>query len=165
MKRQQPDLVVTDSQVFADVAPLVPANVSLTSFSVVLARAKGNFDRYLAGTPTISTLKDGDRVLILESCTHATSCEDIGRVKLPALLRRFTGKHIDCELVASLSSLPENLEQFALAIQCGGCMVTEKQLANRVRQVVEAGVPVSNYGMAIAYMTGIFERITAMFRR
>ena len=165
LKRQLPDLVVTDSQVFADVAPLVPAHVPLTSFSVVLARAKGNFDRYLAGTPTISTLKDGDRVLILESCTHATSCEDIGRVKLPALLRKFTGKQIDCELVASLSPLPENLGQFALAIQCGGCMVTEKQLANRVQQVVEAGVPVSNYGMAIAYMTGIFERITAMFRR
>lgn len=164
LKKQTPNLVITDSQVFAQVASIVPQTVPLTSFSVVLARAKGNFDNYLKGTPHISQLRDGDKVLILESCTHISSCEDIGRVKLPAMLRKFTGKNIDYELVAALSPIPD-LSQFAMAIQCGGCMVTQKQLANRIKQVLDAGLPVSNYGMAIAYMTGIFQRVTAVFRQ
>lgn len=162
LKKQTPNLIITDSQVFAQMAPIVPTHIPLTSFSIVLARAKGNFGHYLQGTPFISKLRDGDRVLILESCTHVTSCQDIGRVKLPALIKKFTGKNIDFELVTALSPLPK-LADFAMAIQCGGCMVTQKQLANRIQKLLDANMPVSNYGMAIAFMTGIFERVTAMF--
>lgn len=162
LKKQTPDLVITDSQVFGIVSKVVPENIPLTSFSIVLARAKGNFENYLKGTPHINQLNDGDKVLILESCTHVSSCEDIGRVKLPTLLKKFTGKDIQFEIVTALSPLPK-LDNFAMAIQCGGCMVTQKQLANRIKQVLEAGLPVSNYGMAIAYMTGIFDRVTAIY--
>lgn len=162
LKKQTPDLIITDSQVFDLVSKVVPHSIPLTSFSIVLARAKSNFENYLKGTPFISKLNDGDKVLILESCTHVSSCEDIGRVKLPALIRRFTDKNIEFELVTALSPLP-NLSGFAMAIQCGGCMVTQKQLANRIKQVLDAEIPVSNYGMSIAYMTGIFDRVTAMF--
>ncbi len=160
---QPPRLVVTDSQVYAMVSRLVPDSVFLTSFSVVLARAKGLFEQYVAGTPAIDRLQDGDRVLMLESCTHNVTCEDIGRVKLPRLLAKYTGKQLHCEAVAGLSALPHNLGSYALVIQCGGCVVTAKQLASRLAPAIEAGVPVSNYGLAIAYMNGIFERSMRIF--
>ena len=160
---QPPRLVVTDSQVYAMVSRLVPDSVFLTSFSVVLARAKGLFEQYVAGTPAIDRLQDGDRVLMLESCTHNVTCEDIGRVKLPRLLAKYTGKQLHCEAVAGLSALPHNLDTYALVIQCGGCVVTAKQLASRLAPAIEAGVPVSNYGLAIAYMNGIFERSMRIF--
>ena len=160
---QTPRLVVTDSQVYAMVSRLVPDSVYLTSFSVVLARAKGLFEQYVAGTPAIDRLQDGDRVLMLESCTHNVTCEDIGRVKLPRLLAKYTGKQLHCEAVAGLSALPHNLDTYALVIQCGGCVVTAKQLASRLAPAIEAGVPVSNYGLAIAYMNGIFERSMRIF--
>lgn len=164
LEKQQPDIVITDSQVFDAVSKKVPLDVPLTSFSVILARAKGNFENYLEGTPFISKLKDGDKILILEACTHVSSCEDIGRHKIPNMLRTFTNKNLSFEIVSALSPLPENLEQFAMAIQCGACMVTEKQANNRIRQLLNKSIPVSNYGMTIAYVTGIFERITAMFK-
>lgn len=160
---QPPRLVVTDSQVYAMVSRLVPDSVFLTSFSVVLARAKGLFEQYVAGTPAIDRLQDGDRVLMLESCTHNVTCEDIGRVKLPRLLAKYTGKQLHCEAVAGLSALPHHLDTYALVIQCGGCVVTAKQLASRLAPAIEAGVPVSNYGLAIAYMNGIFERSMRIF--
>ena len=160
---QPPRLVVTDSQVYAMVSRLVPDSVFLTSFSVVLARAKGLFEQYVAGTPAIDRLQDGDRVLMLESCTHNVTCEDIGRVKLPRLLAKYTGKQLHCEVVAGLSALPHNLDTYSLVIQCGGCVVTAKQLASRLAPAIEAGVPVSNYGLAIAYMNGIFERSMRIF--
>ncbi len=161
--RQPPRLVVTDSQVYAMVSQLVPDEVYLTSFSVVLARAKGLFADYVKGTPTIDRLQDGDRVLMLESCTHNVTCEDIGRVKLPKLLAKHTGKSLQCEAVAGLSALPRPIRDYALAIQCGGCVLTAKQLASRLAPAIEAGIPVSNYGLAIAYMNGIFDRSMRIF--
>ena len=155
----RPDLVVTDSQAFAMVSRIVPEEVPLTSFSIVLARLRGDFENYLKGTPQLARLKDGDKILMLESCTHEISCGDIGRVKLPALIRKFTGKNIQFDYVAGLAPI-DNLHQYAMAIQCGGCVATRKQLLNRTNQAVQAGVPISNYGMTIAFMTGIFERAT-----
>ncbi len=162
--KEKPRVVVTDSQVYGMVAKIVPDEVFLTSFSVVLARAKGLFAEYVKGTPAIDRLQDGDRVLMLESCTHNVTCEDIGRVKLPKLLAKYTGKQLHCEAVAGLSALPHDLGSYALVIQCGGCVVTAKQLASRLAPAIEAGVPVSNYGLAIAYMNGIFERSMRIFR-
>ena len=155
-----PNLVVTDSQAFAMVSKIVPDEVRLTSFSILLARLRGDFENYLKGTPYLSQLKDGDKILMLESCTHEISCGDIGRVKLPALIRKFTGKNIQFDYVAGLAPI-SNINQYAMAIQCGGCVATRKQLLNRTNLAVHAGIPISNYGMAIAYMTGIFERAVA----
>ena len=166
--REAPQLVVTDSQVFAKVAAIVPEEIPLTSFSVVLARQKGLFDEYLRGTQTIGNLKDGDRVLLLESCTHNVTCEDIGRVKLPALLRKATGKDIQCDILAgsdSLSSFHFPLPTYSLVIQCGGCVITKQQVKARLLPALEAGVPVSNYGLALAWCNGIFERATRIFKQ
>ncbi|MDR1793584.1 MAG: [FeFe] hydrogenase H-cluster maturation GTPase HydF [Bacteroidales bacterium] len=164
LKYQTPKLVITDSQVFKHVAEIVPRQIPITSFSIILARSKGNFENYLKGTPFISQLKDGDKVLTLESCTHPTSCEDIGRHKLPDLIRQFTGKQIDFEMVSSLSPLPDNLQDYAMAIQCGACMVTAKQVSLRIRELTRKNIPVSNYGMSLAYLNGIFERAVEIFR-
>ncbi len=165
LKRQTPALVVTDSQVFAQVAPQVPAEVPLTSFSIVLARAKGHFDLFINNTQYIDNLKDNDKILMLESCTHTATCDDIGRHKIPTLLQKKTGKKLQFEFVAALAPLPQNLDNYAFAIQCGGCMVTRRQLWNRVETLKEAGVPVSNYGMTLAYLTGIFDRVTSFFTK
>lgn len=154
-----PNLVVTDSQAFAMVSKIVPNEVPLTSFSILLARLRGDFENYLKGTPYLSQLKAGDKILMLESCTHEISCGDIGRVKLPALIRKFTGKDIQFDYVAGLAPI-NDIKQYAMAIQCGGCVATRKQLLNRTNLAVQAGIPISNYGMAIAYMTGIFKRAT-----
>lgn len=159
----KPALVVTDSQVFGFVNKIVPQDVQLTSFSIVLARLRGDFENYLKGTPALSNLKDGDKILMLESCTHEISCGDIGRVKLPNLIRKFTGKNVEFTYLSGLTPI-ENIGQYAIAIQCGGCMATRKQLINRTNMAVENGIPISNYGMAIAYMNGIFERVTKIFR-
>lgn len=158
----KPSLVVTDSQAFAFVSRVVPAEVRLTSFSIILARLRGDFENYLKGTPHLAELRDGDKILMLESCTHEISCGDIGRVKLPALIRKFTGKDIEFTYVAGLAPIPD-ISQYAMAIQCGGCVATRKQLLNRTNIAVKAGVPISNYGMAIAFMTGSFARATEVF--
>ena len=152
------DLVVTDSQAFSEVASAVPEQVPLTSFSMLLARSKGCFDKYIQGTPAIDRLEDGDRVLILESCSHHSSCEDIGRVKIPALLRRRTGKNLVFDVVGGLDGIGRPVTDYALVLQCGGCMITRRQLYSRLLPVIENDVPVSNYGMAISYMKGIYER-------
>lgn len=158
-----PRLVVTDSQAFALVSKIVPDEIPLTSFSIVLARAKGLFDDYMKGTPTIDNLRDGDRVLLLESCTHNVTCEDIGRIKLPRLLTKHTGKNLSFDVVAGLSAMERPLQDYALVIQCGGCVVTPKQLASRLAPAIAAGVPVSNYGLALAYLNGIFQRAVRPF--
>lgn len=158
-----PRLVVTDSQAFDFVSKSVPDEIPLTSFSIVLARAKGLFDEYMKGTPAIDGLKDGDRVLLLESCTHNVTCEDIGRVKLPRLLTKHTGKKLTFDVVAGLSAMERPLQDYALVIQCGGCVVTPKQLASRLAPAIAAGVPVSNYGLALAFLNGIFHRAIKPF--
>ena len=158
----KPALIVTDSQVFGFVSKIVPANIPLTSFSIVMARLRGDFANYVKGTPHLSQLKDGDTVLLLESCTHHSTCDDIGRVKLPRMILKFTGKDIKFEYVAGLSPIPD-VSHYAMAIQCGGCMSTRKQLLNRTNLFVNQGIPISNYGMALAYMNGIFERVMEPF--
>ena len=159
----RPVLAVTDSQAFEYVSKHIPEDIPLTSFSIVFARLKGDFEKYLKGTPHISQLKDGDRVLILESCTHQVSCDDIGRIKIPKLLQQFTGKQLHFDFVSGLSELTNQVENYSLVIQCGGCMVTRKQLLNRLKPFTEASIPVTNYGMTLAYVNGIFERATASF--
>ncbi len=161
-KNPAPRLVVTDSQMFKRVAQEVPEEVPLTGFSIVLARHKGDFEHYLEGTPHLSQLRDGDRILMLESCTHLTSCEDIGRGKLPRWIRQYTGKELHFDFVSGLDQLPD-IGQYAMVIQCGGCMITRKQLLNRLKPAIERGIPVSNYGMTIAYLNGIFDRAVRPF--
>lgn len=159
----KPALAITDSQLFVKADASIPRDVPLTSFSILLARLKGDFDNYLKGTPKISELKDGDRVLLLESCNHHVSCDDIGRVKIPRWISNFTGKQLEYEVVAGLDALPRDIKEYSLVIQCGGCMITRKQIVNRLRPAVEAGIPVTNYGMAIAYVQGIYQRAIAPF--
>jgi len=159
----KPKIVVTDSQVFPAANALIPADVPLTSFSIILARFKGAFDDYKKGTPEISKLKDGDTILILESCTHAVSCEDIGRFKLPYLLKKTTGKQLNFEFVSGLDKLPRPIREYRLVIQCGGCVITRKQLLNRLKPAIEANIPVTNYGMTLAYLHGIYDRAMEPF--
>ena len=159
----KPVLAITDSQVFPKADAAVPKEIPLTSFSIVLARQKGDFENYLKGTPEISRLKQGDRVLILESCTHHVSCDDIGRVKIPRWLNNFTGKNLSFDVVSGLGAMPGPVTDYAMVIQCGGCMITRKQLHNRLKPALDAGIPVTNYGMAIAWVHGIYHRAIAPF--
>jgi len=161
--KQRPALAVTDSQVFLKASASVPGNIPLTSFSVMLARFKGDFDNYLKGTPHLSNLKDGDRLLILETCTHHVTCDDIGRVKIPRWISDFSGKRLDFDVVSGLNDLPHNIHDYAMVIQCGGCNLTQKQVQGRLKPAIDAGVPVTNYGMTIAYVHGIYERAVAPF--
>ena len=166
MQTHRPKLVVTDSQVFEYVNALVPKEIALTSFSILFSRLKGDFDAYLQGTRAISRLQEGDRVLIMESCSHIVNkCEDIGRVKLPHWLQKFTGKKLIFDVVTHLDPLPLDVEKYKLAIQCGGCMVTRTQILQRLEKLKAKGVPVSNYGMAISYCNGIFDRATELFKK
>jgi [FeFe] hydrogenase H-cluster maturation GTPase HydF len=160
-----PALAITDSQIFNKADASVPKNVPLTSFSIMLAKFKGDFENYLKGTPKIADLQDGDRVLMLESCTHHVSCDDIGRVKIPRWLTNFTGKKLEYDVVAGLDKLPRDITEYSLVVQCGGCVITRKQLINRLRPAMDAGVPVTNYGMAIAYVQGIYQRAIEPFTK
>lgn len=159
----KPVLVITDSQVFLKADASVPKDIPLTSFSILLAHHKGDFTNYLKGTPHLGKLHDGDRILILESCTHHVSCDDIGRTKLPRWISNFSGKKLEFDVVAGLDKLPGEIHEYAMVIQCGGCMITQKQIFNRLKPVVDAGIPVSNYGMTIAWLQGIYERAVAPF--
>ena len=159
----EPQLVITDSQAFGFVNSIVPPHIPLTSFSIVFARLRGDFEHYMQGTPTLSQLNDGDKILILESCSHQVSCEDIGRHKLPRWISEFSDKKLDFDIVAGLSDIPE-ISNYRMVIQCGGCVVTRKQLINRLRPAVNANIPVSNYGMTIAWINGIFDRVMEPFK-
>ena len=161
----KPALAITDSQIFTKADASIPRGIPLTSFSIVLARFKGDFDAYLQGTPKLGELKNGDRILLLESCTHHVACDDIGRVKIPRWISAFTGKEHKYDVVAGLNNLPRPITDYSIVIQCGGCMITRKQLVNRIRPAIEAGIPVTNYGMAIAYVQGIYQRAVAPFTK
>jgi [FeFe] hydrogenase H-cluster maturation GTPase HydF len=160
----KPRIVITDSQAFGTVKDMVPADMPLTSFSILFARNKGEFESYLDGTPALDNLKDGDRVLILESCTHQVNCDDIGRFKIPMWLMNHSGCNLQFDAIGGLSELSRPAEDYALVIQCGGCMITRKQIQNRLKPFIEKGIPVTNYGMAIAWFNGIFDRAVAVFR-
>ncbi len=154
----KPKLVVTDSQAFDFVSKTVPEDIPLTGFSLLLARSKGLFPYYVKGVEAISNLKSGDRILILESCTHHSSCDDIGRVKIPRLLQKKCGAEFSFDVVGGLDSFPDNIMKYSMVIQCGGCMITDRQLQARLKPAIKAGIPIANYGMVIAYCTGIYQR-------
>ena len=157
-----PKMVVTDSQVFGMVSKTVPADIPLTSFSILMARYKGFLDAAVRGAAKIRTLREGDTVLISEGCTHHRQCGDIGAVKLPALLKKYTGKSLNIEL-SSGRDFPEELEKYALVIHCGGCMLNEREMLHRRDTAEAAGVPFTNYGTAIACMNGILRRSLGIF--
>lgn len=159
----KPALVVTDSQAFLKADAAVPKEIPLTSFSILLARQRGDFQNYLKGTPQLAGLQDGNRILILESCTHHVSCDDIGRVKIPRWLGNYSGKKLEYDFVGGLASVPRPITDYSMVIQCGGCMITRKQIINRLRPAVDAGIPVTNYGMAIAWVHGIYNRAIQPF--
>lgn len=156
-----PKFVITDSQVFKAVAKLVPEAVPLTSFSILMARYKGFLALAVAGAAAIKNLKDGDRVLIAEGCTHHRQCEDIGTVKLPRWLEAYTGARLVFETVSG-KGFPEDLTRYALVVHCGGCMLGERAVLSRMRQAAAQRVPVTNYGVAIAQMDGILARSLAI---
>ena len=168
----RPALTITDSQAFAKVNTILPADYPLTSFSILLAGAKGDIRAFVEGAKAIGTLKPGDRVLIAEACTHVPDTEDIGRVKIPNLLRKkmagqaghdgtvtpgSTGSlSID---IAAGNDFPDDLSPYSLIIQCGGCVASERLLRSRIRKAILAGVPITNYGIALASLTGILDRV------
>ncbi len=153
----KPSLVITDSQAFGKVSKIVPEDVRLTSFSILFARYKGNLEMLVSGAKVLDSLQDGDKILMTEGCTHHRQCGDIGSVKIPALIRKTTGKNIEFALCSG-TEFPEDLTEYALVIHCGGCTLTEQMMQNRLQTCVERDVPVTNYGMAIAHMNGILER-------
>jgi len=159
----KPKLVITDSQAFGFVNKIIPPDIPLTGFSVAYANMRGPFDEYVKGTKKIAELKDGDKILILESCTHQVSCEDIGRFKIPRWLKEFTKKELEFDTVAGLNEIKNPITDYALVIQCGGCMITRKQIFSRLSDAIEAGIPVTNYGLTIAFINGIFDRAVAPF--
>lgn len=156
----KPRMVITDSQVFGMVSRIVPEDIPLTSFSILMARYKGFLETAVRGAEAISALRDGDTVLISEGCTHHRQCGDIGSVKLPALLRKTTGVNINIAL-SSGREFPEDLSPYSLVIHCGSCMLTEKEVDFRRKSAVGQGVPFTNYGIAIAHMNGILKRSIA----
>lgn len=159
----KPKLAVCDTSVILKADASVPKDIPLTGFSILLARYKGEFDSYLKGTPKISKLKDNDRILMLESCTHHVSCDDIGRTKIPRWMRNFTGRNLQFDVVSGLNHLEKPITDYAMVVQCGGCMITRKQLVNRLKPAIDNNIPVTNYGMAIAYMQGVYERAVKPF--
>ncbi len=160
-----PDLVITDSQAFEYVNKIIPKTIPLTSFSVVFAHFRGPFEDYVNGAQKLSKLKNGDRILILESCVHQVSCEDIGRHKIPNWIRKFSGKDLEFDIAPGLSEIQKPITEYQLVIQCGGCMITRKQLINRLKPALDAEIPVTNYGLAIAFMNGILDRVVAPFMK
>ena len=159
MKRmpEPPAFVITDSQVFEEVAAIVPDHIRLTSFSILMARYKGFLSDAIEGAHRIDSLKDGDRVLIAEGCTHHRQCDDIGTVKLPRWLRSHTGKDIQIA-TSSGREFPKDLSDYRLVIHCGGCMLNEKEVDTRRKRARAQGIPFTNYGTAIAHMKGILDR-------
>ena len=158
----KPALVITDSQVFGKVDKIVPPDVPLTSFSILMARYKGLLDDAVRGVAAINDLKDGDRVLIAEGCTHHRQCGDIGTVKIPKWLGAFTGKDLIFE-TASGTGYPDDLTPYALVVHCGGCMLNEREVKNRASKTTAQGVPITNYGTMIAYVHGILKRSLSIF--
>ena len=157
-----PALVITDSQVFAKVSADVPEEIPLTSFSILMARYKGLLDTAVEGVTAIDSLKDGDRILIAEGCTHHRQCDDIGSVKIPRWLRNYPGKELEIE-TCSGQSFPEDLSPYTLVIHCGGCMLNEREVRYRMKCAKDQQVPITNYGIAIAFMQGILKRSVQMF--
>lgn len=156
-------LVITDSQAFATVNAIVPPSIALTSFSMLFARFKGDINIFASGASQLDRLKDGDTVLISEGCTHHRQCEDIGTVKLPAWINKYTQKHLNF-CFTSGGDFPSELSNISLVIHCGGCMLNEREIASRMECAKKSNVPITNYGVAIAYMQGILQRTLSPFK-
>lgn len=160
--KSPPSLVITDSQVFREVSDIVPEDIRLTSFSILFARYRGGLTKMLEGADMLSKLKDGDRVLISEGCTHHRQCEDIGTVKLPRWIKEYSGATPQFEFTSG-GTYPDDLTSYKLIVHCGGCMLNEAAMKSRIGKAVSSGVPIVNYGMAIAEMTGILKRAMKVF--
>lgn len=159
-----PKLVITDSQVFGKVSEIVPDSVPLTSFSILMARYKGDLPLLAAGVKAVEELRDGDKVLICEGCTHHRQCEDIGTVKIPNMIRRYTKTEPSFSFTSGVD-FPTDVSCYKLVIHCGGCMLNRKEMLYRLDRCREQGVPVVNYGVLLAYLNGIFGRATAVFQK
>ena len=157
-----PALVITDSQAFGVVSEIVPRDIPLTSFSILFARYKGDLATVIGGAAKLDRLTDGDRVLISEGCTHHRQCKDIGTVKLPGWIENYTGKKLNFSFTSG-TEFPEDVSEYALVVHCGGCMLNEKEMKSRLGVCTEQGIPVTNYGIAIAQMHGILKRSIEMF--
>ena len=160
--REKPAMVITDSQVFKEVSPVVPADIPLTSFSILFARYKGNLAQAVKGVAALKNLKDGDTVLIAEGCTHHRQCNDIGTVKIPAWIKQCTGKELNFEFTSG-TGFPDSLSGYSLIVHCGGCMLNEREIKYRLSCAEDEGIPVTNYGILIAYVTGILKRSVEIF--
>lgn len=163
LKTITPKLVITDSQAFNTVKEIVPKNIFLTSFSILMANYRGKLQELINSTEAISKLQDGDKVLISEGCTHHRQCNDIGTVKLPNWIKNFSGANIDFNFTQG-GEFPEELSQYRLIVHCGGCMLNEQEMQSRIKKARANKIPITNYGMAIAYMNGILDRATEIFK-
>lgn len=162
LEKITPSLVITDSQVFKQVSAQTPENIPLTSFSILMAKYKGFLDTAVEGVSKIKNLKNCDRILISEGCTHHRQCKDIGTVKLPDWLEKYTGKNLLFDF-SSGTEFPENLSEYSLIIHCGGCMLNEREVQSRMERAIKQNIPFTNYGTAIAYMNGILKRSLKIF--
>lgn len=158
------DLVITDSQAFKKVSKIVPENIALTSFSILFARQKGELEAFIKGAEAIKNLNKDSKILISESCTHNVSHEDIGRVKIPKLLNKFVGANLNFEHRVS-HDFPEDIKQYDLVIHCGACMINRKTVVNRIRYCETYGVPITNYGITLAFLNGILDRSIECFKK
>ena len=163
LKKITPNLVITDSQVFNKIKNIVPDNITLTSFSILMANYRGKLASLVQGAETLSKLNDGDTVLISEACTHHRQCNDIGTVKFPKWITDYTGKNINFEFTQG-GEFPADLSKYRLIIHCGGCMINEAEMTTRQNRAQAQNIPMVNYGMAIAYMNGILERALEVFK-
>lgn len=154
---RKPRLVITDSQVFGSVSKIVPEDVELTSFSILMARYKGDLEENVRGARMLENLQDGDKILISEGCTHHRQCEDIGTVKLPRWIREYTGKQLEF-CFTSGTEFPVDLSAYALIVHCGGCMLNDREMKYRLKCAQDQAIPMTNYGICIAYLNGILER-------
>lgn len=159
---KKPKMVITDSQVFKKVSAVTPDDILLTSFSILFARYKGNLKTLVNGASALDSLKNGDRILISEGCTHHRQCDDIGTVKLPNWIRNYTKKEIEFEFTSG-TEFPLDLTRYKMIIHCGGCMLNEREMKYRLKCADDADIPITNYGTAIAYMKGILERSIEIF--
>ena len=155
-------MVVTDSQAFGEVSKIVPADIPLTSFSILFARHKGNLAKLVEGVTAVEKLQDGDKVLIAEGCTHRRQCDDIGTVKIPRWLKEYTGKELQIETCSGMH-FPADLSEYALIIHCGGCTLHEKEMKHRIYRAEQMQVPIVNYGIFIAHVKGILKRSVELF--
>jgi len=159
---KKPKLVITDSQAFAQVSKDTPDDIALTSFSILFVRYKGDLNAAVHGAAQLDKLKDGDKILISEGCTHHRQCNDIGTVKMPNWVRNYTNKNIEFNFTSG-NEFPEDLSQYSLIIHCGGCMLNAREMQSRTGYAADCGIPMTNYGIAIAYMHGILRRSITPF--